>query len=180
VKTANEYLQPITDALSLFACVLGFGVACVLTSLLRLAVSVLNFAADFELHQDAAYDGVTAAMALLNLAAATPLLYETRAISQAADEIGAQRDAMNAAVNDVARNGMPEEVLQMRQAFSEPPGLFYDDILAMRQWDRVEQLAVNMTRARGFLAVSTLFTTGVEYASRITSGTLYHCCWKLW
>ena len=76
VQTADQYLQPITDALSLIACVLGFGVACFVTSLARLAVSVLNFAADFALHQDAAADGVTAALALLNLAAAAPLLYE--------------------------------------------------------------------------------------------------------
>ena len=99
VKDANQYLEPITNAATLLACILGFGVACFVTSLIQLAVNVLNFAADFELHQSAAADGVSAAMALLNLAAATPLLYEEFQIARAAESLGVGRSwASDAAV----------------------------------------------------------------------------------
>ena len=118
VKEADQFLQPITDAATLFACVLGFGIACFVTSLLRLAVSVLNLAADFELHQDAAADGVTVALAFLNVVAATPLLYEAVRVSRVAENVGVGRCAI---AETRSRRGRPSSSLPGARTSRRPP-----------------------------------------------------------
>lgn len=47
VKYDDQFLQPIADAATLLACVLGFGVACFVTSLARIAISVLTTTVEY-------------------------------------------------------------------------------------------------------------------------------------
>jgi RHS repeat-associated protein len=191
VKEANSFLQPIADAFTLITCILSLGAACFFASLARLAISVLNFAADFELHQDAAADGVSAAMALLNLAAATPLLYEYVRIGDLAGALKASRQATEVAVlaraedyaegvggisnnltvtSFVSRN-IPESVSNI-----EDIGLL--DANAM--YKSIDEIAIGVTRARAFLRFGSLFTTAVEYGAQVTTKNLFGCCFKLW
>jgi hypothetical protein len=146
----------------------------------------LNFAADFALHQDAAYDGVTAAMALLNVAAATPLLYEELQISRAAESLGVER----ATVSEGARIGDDIDRITFADRASgfEPyigRGLFTEESNAAgelrdRMWSAFDNLALWGGRARLLARAGNIFSTIGSYGARITSGTLYGCCWKGW
>jgi RHS repeat-associated protein len=191
VKEANTYLQPIADAATLIACLLSLGVACFVASLARLAISVLNFAADFALHQDATSDGVSAAMALLNVVAATPLLLQAMDVSTTAENFGATTDEVSSAVRGDSwdRQALAErlsgyDALSEYDAVEEDPEVLQDReaIENMREGmeDHLNQLATFAGRATPLARGLTIASTLGEYGTRITSDNLYGCCWKLW
>jgi RHS repeat-associated protein len=191
VKEANEYLEPIADALTLITCLASFGVACFVTSVIRFALSVLNFAADFALHQDAVSDGVSAAIALLNVAAATPFVYGAVQISRTAENIGATTEEVTTAMRgsemqrwDLAARTSGYDALEDYDPLEADPETKADRKVLLRMAQGTENALNNLARfsgraaafARGLSIASTLG----EYGARITSGNLYGCCIKLW
>jgi hypothetical protein len=182
VKEVNTFLQPISTVLTLFACVLGFGIGCFVTSLIQLAVSVLNLTADFALHQDAAADGVTAALAAFNVAAASPILYELGNAARLADWLGVDEAAVtNALKVRSAELSLPaaERTTVTSLLRGEDFPYFFPSIES-RYAETLDYQIAGAAAWRSFLVGTTIFTSAGTYAAQVTSNNWFGCCWKLW